>query len=119
MNNEQVMKIPMNTNYLPQIPRVNELVNLIVKSLNDIENTNLKNEILCTLSAFNYERTVCSLSLIELLNKARENNIDMTVNEACKVLALAAIDIEQNYASKALDYHLDAFIAEKAVLAHG
>lgn len=108
----QTFNIPMNGNFLPQAQCIQMLISNIQDLLPTIENAQVRNVLVCSLSVFTHERTVCSLSIIDLMNKAREMNIELTTKQAMKMLEEAVADVRDNYASQAIEYHLDRYQEE-------
>lgn len=109
----KTLTIPMNSNFLPQAQCIQMLISNIQDLLPAIENAQVKNVLVCSLSVFTHERTVCSLSLIELMNKARDMNIELSTAQAMKMLEEVVADVRDNYASKAIEYHLDRHLETK------
>lgn len=106
-------KVPMNNDFLPQTQCVQLLLDTLHKSvLPNISNHEAKNVIVCFSSIFTHERTVCSLSLIDVINKAQDIGLSLSTEQALKLLDDAVKDVRDNYASKAIQSHLDLYAEE-------
>ena len=89
------LKVPINTNFLEQSPRVDELLQVALKAAGYIGDDDIRNELLMVLQAFTMER------------------INLTTEEALQVLNRAIVDVKNNYASEAINYHLRQLLEEK------
>ena len=56
------LKVPINTSFLEQTPRVDELLQIALKAAGYIGDDDIRNELLMILQAFTMERTVCTFS---------------------------------------------------------
>ena len=65
------------------------------------------------LQAFTMERNVCSFQLVNVMLEAEQMEINLTTEEALQVLNRAIVDVKNNYASEAINYHLTQLLAEK------
>ena len=107
------LKVPINTNFLEQTPRVNELLQVALKAVEYIGNDDIRNELLMVLQAFTMERTVCAFRLVTVMLEAEQIGLNITTEEALQVLNSAIADVKNNYASEAINYHLTQLLAEK------
>lgn len=108
--NQRSLNVPVNKNYLPQVRSVQMLLNILHESvLPNITNTEAKNVLVCFSNIFNHERTVCSLSLIDVMKKASELGVSITNEQGVQLLNDAVNDVRDNYASQAIEYHLNLY----------
>ena len=107
------LKVPINTSFLEQTPRVDELLQVALKAAGYIGDDAIRNELLMVLQAFTMERTVCSFQLVTVMLEAEQMELTLTTEEALQVLNSAIVDVQNNYASEAINYHLTQLLAEK------
>ena len=107
------LKVPINASFLEQTPRVDELLQIALKAAGYIGDDAIRNELLMVLQAFTMERTVCSFQLVTVMLEAEQMEINLTTEEALQVLYRAIVDVKNNYASEAINYHLTQLLAEK------
>lgn len=110
---QRTFKVPMSIQFLPQA----HCVQMLLDTLHNIVLPNLTNEqarnvIVCSSSIFTHEQTVCSLSLIDLMNKANELGITLTTAQGTKLLNDAVKDVRDNYANQAIEFHLNQYQEE-------
>ena len=110
---DTTFKIPVNTSFLEQTPRVDELLQVALKATGHIGDNGIRNELLMVLQAFTMERTVCTFQLVTVMLEAEQIGLNITTEEALQVLNSAIADVKNNYASEAINYHLTQLLAEK------
>ena len=110
---DTTLKIPVNTSFLEQTPRVDELLQVALKATGHIGDNGIRNELLMVLQAFTMERTVCTFQLVTVMLEAEQIKLNITTEEALQVLNSAIADVKNNYASEAINYHLTQLLAEK------
>ena len=102
------LKVPINTSFLEQTPRVDELLQIALKAAGYIGDDDIRNELLMVLQAFTMERTVCTFQLVTVMLEAEQMELNLTTEEALQVLNSAIVDVQNNYAN----YHLTQLLAE-------
>jgi hypothetical protein len=107
------LKVPINTNFLEQTPRVDELLQVALKAAGYIGEDTIRNELLMVLQALTMERTVCTFQLVTVMLAADKMELKITTEEALQILNSAIVDVKINYASEAINYHLTQLLAEK------
>lgn len=98
--------VPVNTNFLAQTSRVDELLQMALKVAPYIEDIGIKNELLMVLQAFTMESTVCTFQLASVMLEAEQMGLHITTEQALQVLDSAVADVKNNYASEAINYQL-------------
>lgn len=106
------LKVPINTQFLEQTPRVDELLQTL-KAIQYIDDESIKNELLMVLQTFTMGRTVCAFQLVTVMLEAEQIGLNITTEEALQVLNCAIADVKNNYANEALNYHLTQLLEEK------
>ena len=106
------LKVPINTSFLEQTPRVDELLQVALKAAQYIDDNGIRNELLMVLQAFTTERTVCAFHLVTVM-LAEQIGLNIMTEEALQVMNSAIADVKNNYASEAINYHLTQLLAEK------
>ena len=107
------LKVPVNASFLEQTPRLDELLQIALKAAGYIVDEDIRNELLMVLQAFTMERTVCTFQLVTVMLEAEQMELSLTTEEALQVLNSAIVDVKNNYASEAINYHLSQLLAEK------
>ena len=107
------LKVPMNTSFLEQTPRVDELLQVALKAAGYIGEDAIRNALLMVLQAFTMERTVCTFQLVTVMLEAEQMELNLTTEEALQVLNSAIVDVKNNYASETINYHLTQLLAER------
>ena len=107
------LKVPVNASFLEQTPRVDELLQIALKAAEYIGEDDIRNKLLMVLQAFTMERTVCTFQLVTVMLEAEQMELNLTTEEALQVLNRAIVDVKNNYASEAINYHLTQLLAEK------
>ena len=107
------LKVPMNTSFLEQTPRLDELLQVALKAAGHIGDDDIRNEFLMILQRFTMERTVCTFQLVTLMLEAEQMELSLTTEEALQVLNSAIVDVKNNYASEV------RIIIKKAACNHG
>lgn len=87
------LKVPINTSFLEQTPRVDELLQIALKAIQYIDDESIKNELLMVLQAFTMERTVCAFKLVTVMLEAEQIGLNITTEEALQVLNSAIADV--------------------------
>ena len=103
------LKVPINTSFLVQTPRVDELLQIALKAAGYIGDDDIRSELLMALQAFTMERTVCTFKLVTVMLEAEQIGLNLTTEEALQVLNSEIVDVKNNYAN----YHLTQLLAEK------
>lgn len=109
------LKVPINTNFLEQTPRIDELLQVASKAVQYITDDGIKNELLMVLQAFTMERTICAFQLVAVMLEAKQMGLTLTTEEALQVLNNAVADVKNNYSSVAINYYLTQLLEEKEV----
>lgn len=107
------LKVLINTNFLKQTPRVDELLQVALKAAQYIDDNGIRNELLMVLQAFTTERTICVFHLITVMLEAEQMGLNITTEEALQVMNSAIADVKNNYASEAINYHLTQLLESK------
>lgn len=107
------LKAPINTSFLEQTPRVDELLQVALKAIQYIDDESIKNELLMVLQTFTMERTVCAFKLVTVMLEAEQLGLNITTEEALQVLNCAIADVTNNYANEAINYHLEQLLEKK------
>lgn len=100
----------MAINYLPQATIVEKLLNLIGEVLPELPDDSLKQKLLDSLKDFEIAITPSTIYLEEVYQYASMQNIEISQEQAIAILENAAVDIDLNYASEAVEYHVDEYI---------
>ena len=86
---------------------------IALKAAGYIGDDDIRNELLMILQALTMERTVCTFQLVTVMLEAEQMELSLTTEEALQVLNSAIVDVKNNYASEAINYHLTQLLAEK------
>jgi hypothetical protein len=97
-------------NYLPQATIVERLLNLVGEVLPNLPDNALKQRLLSSLKDFEVAITPSTIYLEEVYQWAAIQNIKVSQEQAITILEDAALDIDFNYVSDAVEYHVDEHI---------
>lgn len=100
----------MTMNYLPQATIVEKLLNLIGEVLPKLPDDSLKQGLLTSLKDFEVAITPSAICLEEVYRHAARQDIEVSQEQAITILENAALDIDLNYVSDAVEYHVDEHI---------
>lgn len=75
---DTTLKVPINTRFLEQTPRVDELLQVALKATGHIGDNGIRNELLMVLQAFTMERTVCTFQLVTVMLEAEQIGLNIT-----------------------------------------
>lgn len=100
----------MTINYLPQATIVEKLLNLVGEVLPKMPDDNLKQRLLASLKDFEVAITPSTIYLEEVYQHAAIQNIEISQGQAIAILENAAVDIDLNYVTEAVEYHVDEHI---------
>ena len=98
------LKVPINTSFLEQTPRVDELLQIALKAAEYIGDDDIRNELLMVLQAFTMERTVCTFQLVTVMLEAEQMEINHTTEEALQVLNRAIVVLNDNLSPHLRNY---------------
>lgn len=107
------LKIPMKASYLKQAGSVQVLLDSVVSLLGHIEDYSVKNELLCTLSAFYHERAAVTVSLVDILMKSSAEGVSVSNDEAALIIQNVIDDLNQNIMDGLVKKHIEAVIVRK------
>ena len=100
----------MVNNHLPQAVLVEQLLGLVAELIPKLPEDNFKQRLLSCLKEFEVVMIPSTISLDEVYKKALSEHIVISPKVAVEILINAANDINQNYATSAIKYHVDEYI---------
>jgi hypothetical protein len=99
------------SNYLEQTSDVNELLRAVHIALPLVTHEDIRTYLISVMNQFKTKRTVSALGLDEVITKANDAGILIDLGTAKTILEKAASDIDLNYATSCIQYHIDEFIS--------
>ena len=96
--------------FLPQTLIVKRLLISVDKILPALLENDDKRQLLNAMEEFKGATTPCAIHIKEVQNLVSKRNIIVNSQQAYSILQNASFDIDLNYASKAIEYHVDEFI---------
>jgi hypothetical protein len=96
--------------YLNQTMIVSNLLEIVNRTIPMLVDSEIKRELHDALSEFETAITPSAIYLEEIFEYAALANVKLTQEQAVEILKSAALDIDCNYVSKAVEYHVDEFI---------
>ena len=89
---------------------VEKLLDLISEILPALPDDVLKQRLLASLKDFEVAITPSAIGLDEVYELAARQEIELSHEQAISILQNTAVDIDLNYASEAVEYHVDECI---------
>lgn len=96
--------------YLPQSVLVEELLRLVSEIIPNLPEGEFKQKLLNCVEKFEFAITPSIIYLDEVYQKTTSQDIVLSREEAIQILNNAAQDIDSNYVSVALQYHIDEYL---------
>ena len=76
-----------------------------------INDEELRRRMLSAIAIYQEAITPSTIYLSEVLSLAKISNVKLSTQEALDILTSAALDIDMNYASEAIEYHFNDFVS--------
>lgn len=102
----------MKAAFLPQAVMVEKLLSAVTEALPKIADEELRLHITDLLEEFKEAITPSAIYLSEVHDYAALQGAVLTDEAALKILRIAANDIDSNYTSKAIEYHVDEYVLQ-------
>ena len=96
--------------FLPQTSIVERLLITIYKILPALHESDDKKLLLNALEEFKGATIPSAIHIKEVQEQISKHNIIVTTQQAYSILQNASLDIDLNYTSQAIEYHVDEFI---------
>lgn len=96
--------------FLPQTLIVERLLFIIDKILPTLLENDDKKQLLNALEVFKHATTPSTIHIEDVENLVSKRNIIVSSQQAYLILQNASLDIDLNYTSQAIEYHVDEFI---------
>lgn len=103
----------MNPSFLPQAGIVEKLLNASIDALQVMPESETKVMLKAAIEPFNSAITPSVIFLEEVFAYASSQSIEVSTEQAILILETAANDIDTNYVTDAVVYHVDEFISSK------
>lgn len=101
----------MNT-FLPQAGIVEHLLNAAIEALHEMPESETKAKLHAAIEPFGSAITPSVIFLEEIYDYATSQAIKINEEQAISILETAARDIDTNYVTDAVIYHVDEFIGD-------
>jgi hypothetical protein len=99
--------------FLPQAGIVERLLNASIRALHEMPEGETKAMLQTAIEPFGSAITPSVIFLDEVYDYANSQAIEITEEQAISILETAASDIDTNYVTDAVIYHVDEFISGK------
>ena len=96
--------------FLPQTLIVERLIIAVNKIIPSLLENNNKKLLMNALEEFKGATTPSSIYIKEVQDQISKQNITVTSQQAYSILQNASLDIDLNYTSQAIEYHIDEFL---------
>lgn len=96
--------------FLPQVGIVENLLTACIKAMGELPEGKAKAMLQAALEPFGSAITPSVIFLDEVYEYASSQSIEISAEQATSILETAALDIDTNYVTDAVVYHIDEFI---------
>lgn len=92
---------------LKQTKPVNDLLLMSINALEHIEHTEIRAQLKTAIEVFSRVMCPSNISLDEVNDLAEQHQVNIPTKQALNILQNTALDIDFNYARKAVEYHFN------------